>query len=43
MLVNKGESVNWTYEALRESKSALGFRLISVLRSILNDWENPYI
>ena len=41
MLVNKGESSYWTYEALRESKIALGFRFLSVLRSILSDWEKP--
>lgn len=39
MLINKGSSENWSFEELRASENALGFKLISVLRSIEQSWE----
>src|SRR5690625_4298178 len=39
MLINKGSSENWSYEELKDSEDTLGFKLISVLRSIEQSWE----
>lgn len=39
LLINKSSSIGWSYNQLKESKTALGFDLISVLHSILDSWE----
>lgn len=39
LLINKGNSIGWSYEELRVSKDALGINLISVLSSIEMSWD----
>lgn len=42
LLINKSISIGWSYDQLLQSKSAIGFDLISTLHSILDSWEHDY-